>query len=1141
MKRSPVSDVQNIWYNAQQVDNTDLSLEQNYNTTIDSSIIDNHIGTGVLPEVLLQNVLFDSSATTNNLDGVVVYAQNQPLDNNFGNQLEVCLTDSLVAGKKTVKLCIIGLDFQNNLQYETFIFKVNETQFGQKHFVKILALLFNDFRGNTTTSLDLGGKLTIKEAKSFSLSRSTTMVAQDQQPNLFFRDFYPSTILTTLQTALPYYDISTLNISTTPADYMYLSSGDVTTQIGEKFLATTNNIQKITLLLSVRNQTSPSDLSWQGDLVLSVYPLQSDITCPTDIAPNTEIGFAPINIPIAQVSDDYSSLNARGIVLNSVPQPVDFILSGSATSFGNTIVPGQYYAFTLKRSGSANKCDIIISVGQDLVNNSRITQYTGVVWVDIPDQDLWFRIYTDAAKVSDGQAYESGHGIMLPKTTVDSSTQSTVDYCLNNIQFVNSDLYTGVISADTLETVPVPDQRTGEPVLTRKEFVPKVSLLNPLSLTNLEKTVDPLIIGNISDKNVKYYDLSTSEINSHLYFATIVNDTIFVKVDSNADTITLDGYFVNGAFINAEIIPDNTQPSIFYRVADTKLITSIIGDVNGDGIVDLNDLELLNSYIGFSLNKGLPLNSSVNLNTPTSNHTTFENGYTCYTKPFASSTLTFHIVNPTTHANIDLIPPSGVYSAADGVLVADPNDTRLAYLTSSSVIFSALTPLGSYKLVISGSSNANNGGFDIIGLDTLTNTLTIRKVILNAETMAQIIRADINGDGLVDTNDSVLLENYLDKSNLTSDIGKTSQLFKFQVEQFIDRSDDYSASPGSRGSNIHTAPDIFIDNSSFASYAYSTPKPLQINKQIYWEDYIVVSTNEAKLVPCVFTSDTIEAANTEIVQEYPIKNSLNTDKTDCFVPNDLILNYGASIINPDGYNYKVDFEVGTLVLEMPDALNGPHLVDGTGLQKDLPVDGYATVTDSSKTFDSSYINKFIVITYPPVVSGSYQIIGVDNHTLDLNIESTSMSLFSGGVYFIFNPEKTINVFDNFVAQNLTQDRAPGFTTVGYPAMKFADNSYVDRYALSNNQVRFSVSAQSFSPNIQGIGDDGYGTIVDGKIGLYMDYQTGLLTVNFTNLYKDQIFQTLSTKVQVNVFLKKAGFNNVVLSVSSDVMKNLLSG
>ena len=85
-----------------------------------------------------------------------------------------------------------------------------------------------------------------------------------------------------------------------------------------------------------------------------------------------------------------------------------------------------------------------------------------------------------------------------------------------------------------------------------------------------------------------------------------------------------------------------------------------------------------------------------------------------------------------------------------------------------------------------------------------------------------------------------------------------------------------------------------------------------------------------------------------------------------------------------------------------------------------------------------------------------------------------------------------------------------------------------------------MAVQSFSPNVNGYSPDGYyGAIVDGKMGVSMDYATGLLTLNFSNLYQDPIMQTLSTKIQINVFLKKGGFNNQPLFVdSTQVLKYL---
>ena len=115
----------------------------------------------------------------------------------------------------------------------------------------------------------------------------------------------------------------------------------------------------------------------------------------------------------------------------------------------------------------------------------------------------------------------------------------------------------------------------------------------------------------------------------------------------------------------------------------------------------------------------------------------------------------------------------------------------------------------------------------------------------------------------------------------------------------------------------------------------------------------------------------------------------------------------------------------------------------------------------------------------------------------------------------------------------------GVTRLGFPAMRFADCSFVKSDALTKEQLRFSVSVQSFSPNTNGLTNDGYsGVIIDGKIGVSVDYATGLLSLNFTNLYEDPVLKTFNTKVQIQVFMKKAGFNNKPVVVNSTQVNNL---
>lgn len=1081
-KRKPVASTQNIFFDTQQVDNNDLTLEQNYNDTITSGIINNHIGNGILSESLEQNVIFDSLLTNTFLDGVAISPQNQPTDNNFGNQLEITLTGSNAAYKKTVKVGVIGLDFQSNLQFETFYFRVNEVQLSRKHFASVLILLFNDFIGDPDLSMNLGGRIVIKDAKPMTLSRDPIMVAQDVEPNLFFRDFFldgPLSLQILLQNALPTYNIDTLNIFTGEKDNKVLLNGDVTTQIGQKFIAATNNIQKISLLLSVRNLdlNNEDDLVWNGDLVVSIYPLQSDIDCASDISPSLPIDFSPSNIPIAQISVNYNTLLDNGIKLDSVPQPVDFVFSNSPVAAGNVLVPGNYYAVAVKRSGSANKCDILFAVGSDRVANSRITSFTGDLWVDIPEEDLWFRIWTDSAKVSDGQAYDTGHGITIEKTVLDVESQATIDYCFDDVAFTGNDVFRAVVSATTSETVPVPDQSTGNPVLSRKQSVPQVDLLNSIDIANLDAASEPLLIGSISDKNRKFYDSISANLGSVLYSATMAEDELLVRViEDPTDTGRYDTTvtalvtnLLNGDFIGAKITPNANNPSTFYRVASARLCSMILGDVNGDGIIDNDDLNLLNSYLGYDLNVGLPLLASVNTDGYT---TTFINGYKTYTQPFTNLfSVNFQLVDPNTG---DIVA-----AAIDGVLVAHPTDDRLAQFTSASIDFGAIVGLSSYKLVIFAPGNdADQGGFDITSIDTVTDVITIRKVILTGDTISQILRADIDGDYHITYTDGYLLSSYIDRLNLDDPptspypapttnaydkIGTRFNVLRFKLEKFVDRDDDYTNLTSGRPDAIHIPQDVFVSDGYFASHDfYTSPVPITFTKQLTWSESLVVTNSRAKLVPTVFSTQTgftvndcsVRGTDCEI---YPPLPDFDVGRVDYFVPNNLILGEGGQLKDPDGSFYKVDFEVGTIILEIPDGM--------------------------------------------------------------------------------FGEEKTINVMDNFIV-DYTGD---GITRLGFPAMKFADCSYVQSDALTNNQIRFSVSVQSFSPNNNGMTVDGYtGVIVDGKMGISVDYSTGLISLNFSNLFQDEILRTLSTKIQISVYLKKGSFNNEPLFVDATKVQNLLN-
>ena len=661
-----------------------------------------------------------------------------------------------------------------------------------------------------------------------------------------------------------------------------------------------------------------------------------------------------------------------------------------------------------------------------------MTIFTGSVWVDLPEDSLWFKIWTDSVKVSDGNAYDTGNGITIEKVLENK------DNSVSNLYFSGTSQYYAFLAAETQKTDPVPDQRTGQPVLSRQKIVPNINIINTIDLTNLQNSSEPLILGSVVDKNKKYIDNISNTILSKLYSASIVNDEIFIKiVDDPTDTVRYDlsvsalrTNLLNGDLINAKIIPNYNNPSTYYRISDAKMLNMVLGDVDGDGLVTEKDLNLLYSYSDYNLNEALPKDSSFSI---FGSNIIYKNGYTTYTQSFSDLiNVSFYLINAST-GNI-------AYSGNDGILTKDPLSGNIASFTSSSVAFSSILGITSYKLVLNTPLNKENyGTFNIIDIDFSTDAIRIRKILLNSETILQIMRADIDGDFFISANDGYLLDEYINcvpynnsshatypapATNPFTKIGKRFNVIKLKLEKFIDRSDDYTSNPSNRFQNLHFSTDVFLnDINYYSNNFYSNPIPIYIEKQLTWEEYLVTINTSQKFVPTILTSNNGIIKNLlPPYQSYDVKPKFDPGKIDVFIPDNIIIGNG-EIQRKDGNFYKIDFEVGTIVLEVPDTL--------------------------------------------------------------------------------FGSERTINIFQDFIYSQEDTDTYTneslftGVTKIGFPAMRFADSSFVSSKALENDQLRFSVSVQSFSPNTTGLSEDGYsGAIVDGKMGVAVDYATGLLTLNF---------------------------------------------
>jgi hypothetical protein len=587
--RKDVSIIHNRYHDAQRVDKTDMDTEQNRNLETDAATLQNHFGSGILLENPEQLTLFDSDnlpvdqaaiEAAGNFDGVGLAAHEQPSDINLGNQIEVEISGSTMIGRLSVKVAIIGLSFDNTVQMDRMYFYKNEKQVTSKHYKRILTIFFNDFKGNNNCSRALGGRALIREASSFQLSTDPIMESQDVSPDLFWRDFKVSdsaiSLFDTIQAGMgSEFSADALQINVTGTADREMDANDVTSQFGQKFQANTDNIQKVTLLLGARQDDTASEenkFDWTGDLVISIYPLQTSTACPTDIVPSLAIDFEPSNEPLAQLSYDQAALLDLGYCLTSVGQPVDFVFSSTKLGDPNTsnIVEGQFYAVTAKRAGAATSGTLFLGVGTDRTENSRVTLFSGV-WVDVPEEDLWYQIWTDAAKISDGRGYDEGNGIQYDKTTTDELTGATIDNQIRHLSFVDTGenvLNIEVLQAIQEESVTVQDERTGNNVNSRKKFVPSPSFVEEEGISaTLTKT-----------QNVP----------------GLASGDQFCILNPDPDLLSVN-------VVGSKLVPNVSCNELDFRIFGVELCTDGYGDVNGDGYIDAADIAAASQLIGESL------------------------------------------------------------------------------------------------------------------------------------------------------------------------------------------------------------------------------------------------------------------------------------------------------------------------------------------------------------------------------------------------------------------------------------------------------------------------------------------------------------------------------------------------------------
>lgn len=624
----------NNWFDGQQITETDMDIEQQAWHDGIASIADHSSGSGVEKDTAIQTVLFDtddvpasvqSLLDTENFDGEPIYPTDtfgnvvytQPSDNSEGNQLEIELSDSELLGSATLKVFLFGTTFGDQFIEEVLVFDDNIIQITKKHFTKIIAIMTQDFRGNQNTIVDgiksrnVGGRLRVLEALPMTLTIDPIMVEQSVEPNMEYRNFKPATLSKTLDillseiAATEELDANDLNINTTATTTRELPINTVDLIVGQKFQATTNNIQKISLLLSVQEDTLAvpgEEFDWSGDLVVGIRALQTTTTCPTDAVPGTAIEFDPEPSPLAEVSFNQSGLEDLGIVLNGEPQIVDWIFTQSLLANPNIapdIEPGKYYVITIRRAGNISEGTIILQEAANtddtpgITDNMRMTVFSGNKWTDVPESDMWFRIYTDAVRVVDGTAFDDGVQITIPKVQTNEATGIDVPFIEGHHSYIdvsfNSKNYAIVQKANNF-TDPKPHPATGNLVFTRIEDVPNVSIVSQTTLeTLLDAGNETIILGYAVDTN----PVNNPEITGFTNYAGLLGTNTFTIIDPSSDVLIHN-------LVGSILVPNTTEVGLKYRIVKVETFTDLFGDVNNDGVIDLNDVVRAQELDGYA-------------------------------------------------------------------------------------------------------------------------------------------------------------------------------------------------------------------------------------------------------------------------------------------------------------------------------------------------------------------------------------------------------------------------------------------------------------------------------------------------------------------------------------------------------------
>ena len=607
----------NNFFDFMQVSKNDLETEQEFNLQNTAALASAVAGSGVLLDFPTEPVIFDSNdldafqqglVALDTFDGQGILSDPYICTDLIGgNQISVTLSGARVDGVLRTSAVIIGKSFDDDLMYEVVELNDNVSKITRNHFIEVTNVLTQNLKGNQNTSIDgygcfdVGGRLVVAEASSLRLDRGCIAAEQIAEPDLRLTYFKTSDVAKSLHEELidaigPANDIDDLNVNTTTATTReFLQGADTSLILAQKFKMRGNNIQKVSLALSLT-----AGALWSGSLEIGLRPLLDTASVATDYLPDTEIGFDPDVNPLESVTLTQADLLNQGVVLDSQYQVIDVVFSG--TKLGNPslsgLVDGQYYALTVRRLGSTATGTIVTPEARNADIDLRLSVFESGVWTDVSDKSMWFQVWTAGAFAASGIAYDAGVRIAEPKTDVDNNA-ITVQKFADNIPLANTsedaENYIILQRSDEYSDV-ITHPKTGDNQSSRRADVALISALEQDEVGELfDSGLKPLILGRMRDRNPKNNPQITGTLN---YPGTAINNTVDI-INPGSDLLVQN-------VVGSVIAPNILQPTKKYRIIKQEIISDLYGDLDGDSVIALDDAARLVALDGYApgLNQG---------------------------------------------------------------------------------------------------------------------------------------------------------------------------------------------------------------------------------------------------------------------------------------------------------------------------------------------------------------------------------------------------------------------------------------------------------------------------------------------------------------------------------------------------------